>query len=343
MKLVYTPVLGTGGLARESSSLSIPTIKMQKIIIAKNNAGERVDKFLSKGIFLNAEITRGEIIKKIKSGKILVNKKIAKPSYVLKEGDELEINFILSEKEILKPSAKIKLKIIFQDENLIVIDKPAGMQVHPDDSEKENTLVNYLLAEFPEIKNIHDDSKNGLMRPGIVHRLDKDTSGVMIVARNQKTFLELKRQFQDKEIEKKYQAIVIGVPNPEEGVIEKPLARSTDYRRQVIAGKKTKTKIREAVTFYKTSKIFGDKFALLEVAPKTGRMHQIRVHLTSIGHPIVGDKKYFLKNIKRREEVERQLLHSASIKFSLFGKKYEFNSKLPEDFEEFLKKAAFLD
>ncbi len=340
---------------------------MQKIIITKKNSGERIDKFLSKGFFLNEKITRGEIIKNIKVGKILINNKIIKPSYVLKNQDEIKIDIkIKKEKNILKPSRKIKLKIIFQDENIVVIDKPAGLQIHPvksanadhgaglvksatadhgvgpDDNQKENTLVNYLLAEFPEIKTVHDDSHDGRMRPGIVHRLDKDTSGAIIIARNQKTFLELKRQFKNKEIEKKYQAIVYGAPNPAEGIIEKPLARSADYRKQVIAGRKTKTKIREATTFYKTLKTIGNNFALLEVAPKTGRMHQIRVHLTSIGYPIVGDKKYYLKNIKRREGISRQLLHAASIEFSLFGKKYEFNSPLPEDFEEFMEK-RFLD
>ncbi len=322
---------------------------MKKIIITKKTSGIRIDKFLKTGIFLNEEITRGEIIKNIKAGEILVNSKIVKPSYILKNQDEIKIN-IKKQKNILKPSRKIKLKIIFQDKNIIVIDKPAGMQVHPaksagadhgagpDDNQKENTLVNFLISEFPEIENVNDDSEDGRMRPGIVHRLDKDTSGVMIIARNIKTFLELKRQFKNKEIEKKYCAIVYGVPNPADGVIEKPLARSADYRKQVIAGRKTKTKIREAVTFYKTLKKMEDNFSLLEVMPKTGRMHQIRVHLTSIGHPIVGDKKYCLKNTKRLTKISRQLLHAVSIKFSLFGRKYEFDSPLPEDFEEFLKR-----
>ncbi|HAI74174.1 MAG TPA: RluA family pseudouridine synthase [Candidatus Moranbacteria bacterium] len=314
---------------------------MRKIIITKKNSGGRIDKFLKMEFFLNDNITRGEIIKQIKAGKVLANNKIIKPSYILKEQDEIKID-IKKEKNILKPSRKIKLKIIFQDENIIAIDKPAGMQVHPDDNQKENTLVNYLLAEFPEIENIYDDSEDDRMRPGIVHRLDKDTSGVIIIARNQKTFLELKRQFKNKEIEKKYLAIVYGMPNLNEGVIEKPLARSTDYRKQTVAGRKTKTKIREAITYYKTIKVLKDNFVLLEVAPKTGRMHQIRVHLTSDGHPIVGDKKYFLKNIKRLAKIDRQLLHATSIKFSLFGKAYEFNSPLPKDFEEFMK-THFLD
>jgi 23S rRNA pseudouridine1911/1915/1917 synthase len=316
---------------------------MQKIIIDKENAAQRIDKFLSGGIFFGGKITRSEIVEKIKAGKILVSSKKIKPSYVLRENDEIAINFKLEEKGALKKNETIKIPIIYQDENFIVIDKPAGIQVHPDFHEKENTLVNYLLVDFPEIEGVHNGSGDAELRPGIVHRLDKETSGVMLVARNQKTLLELKRQFQAKEVTKKYQAIVYGEPNPTEGVIEKPMARSANYKRQVVAGSKTKTIIREAVTKYKLLEKIGNNFSLLELSPKTGRMHQLRVHLTSIGNPIVGDKKYYLKSVLRQEGIERQLLHAKNIRFELFGKSYEFEAPLPADFEEFLKKAVFLD
>jgi 23S rRNA pseudouridine1911/1915/1917 synthase len=311
-----------------------------KIIITKNTAGERLDKFLSGGDFFDGKITRSEISRQIKAQRILVNKEKIKPGYLLKNNDEVFFDFEFSEEKIILPREKKELPVIFSDENIIVIDKPAGMQVHPDDTRKEETLVNYLVAQFPEIENICDNTKEGKMRPGIVHRLDKDTSGVIVIARNTETFLELKRQFQDKEIIKKYQAIVYGVPDPVEGVIEKPLARSADYRRQVVAGHKTRTKIREAVTEYRTLKTLGSNFALMELSPKTGRMHQIRVHLTSIGHPIVGDKKYFLRDIKRLDSARRQLLHAESIRFTLFGNGYEFSSQLPQDFLDF---TSFLD
>jgi 23S rRNA pseudouridine1911/1915/1917 synthase len=325
---------------------------MQKIIITKDSSGERLDKFLSSGEFFDGKITRSEISRQIKAGTILVNEKLVKSGYVLKNNDVITFDFKFTEEKIILPGEKKELPIIFFDENIIVIDKPAGMQVHPvkficinhgagpDDTRKEETLVNYLIAEFPEIETVCDNTKEGKMRPGIVHRLDKDTSGVIVVARNMETFLELKRQFQDKEVEKKYQAIVYGVPEPSEGVIEKALARSGDYRRQVVAGHKTRTKIREAVTIYRTLKILGAGFALMELTPKTGRMHQIRVHLTSIGHPIVGDKKYFLRGIERLDSARRQLLHAQSIKFTLFGNGYEFSSPLPQDFLDF---AHFLD
>jgi 23S rRNA pseudouridine1911/1915/1917 synthase len=335
-KLVHALVLGTSELSHESSSLSRGT--MEKTTINKNNSGGRLDKFLMREFFLDMEISRGEIIRNIKSGKILVNDKIVKPSYLLKESDQIEIN-IPEKKERLKPNKDIDLKIIFEDENIIVVDKPAGLQVHPGFKNEENTLVNGLLDKFPEIKNIGED----LSRPGIVHRLDKDTSGVMAVARNQKSFDELKNKFKNREVSKKYLALAQGHINPKTGIIEKPIARSSDYRKQTIAGRKTKTKIRPAITEYNVLKSYLN-FDLVEVSPKTGRTHQIRVHLTSIGHPIVGDKKYRLKNTPKLNEAGRpacnacagiagrQMLHAKSLEFELLGKKYAFQSKVPKDF-----------
>ncbi|MFA6047483.1 MAG: RluA family pseudouridine synthase [Parcubacteria group bacterium] len=314
---------------------------MKKITVEKNNSEQRIDKFLVKEFF---SYTRGEIIRQIKNGNVLANGKKTKPSYILKENDELEINLEETSSELL-PNKKIKLEIIFQDENIVVVNKPAGLQVHPDFHEKKNTLVNALINKFPEIKNVGEN----MMRPGIVHRLDKDTSGVIIIARNQKTFVELKNKFKNREVEKKYWAIVyrasesgrLGESGILSGVIEAPIARSSKYRKQVIAGKKTKTKVREAVTKYRVLKEW-NIFSLLEVTPKTGRMHQIRVHLTSIGHPIVGDKLYKNKtnrtnrtNIIENRAV-RQMLHAKSIRFNLFGEDFSFEAQIPEDFNQFL-------
>jgi 23S rRNA pseudouridine1911/1915/1917 synthase len=298
---------------------------MKKIIINKNNYGIRVDKFLVKEFF---SMTRGEIIRNIKAGKILVNGKIIKPSYILKENYEVEIN-IPEEIQHLAPNKNIKLEIIFEDENIIVINKPAGLQVHPGVKNEKDTLASGLLEKFPEIKNVGED----LLRPGIVHRLDRDTSGVMVVARNQKSFEELKSKFKNREVLKKYLALVWGHINPKEGIIEKPIARAANYRKQVVAGRKTKTKVRPAVTNYKVLKSYQD-YDLVEVSPKTGRTHQIRVHLTSIGHPILGDVKYKLKNTPKLNEASRQMLHAQSLEFELFGEKYGFKSKIPEDFKK---------
>lgn len=318
----------------------------------KNKQG-RLDKFLKEGVFFNDKITRGEIIRQIKSGNVLVNGKKIKPSYILKENDVIEHGTWNMEQEALVPNFEIKIDIIYKDENIIVVNKPAGLQVHPDNHEKNNTLANGLIAKFPEIKNVGDHSTSSgqaIMRPGIVHRLDKDTSGIMVIARNQKIFEELKNKFKNREIEKKYWALTygrvlesggLGKSGIVSGVIDKPLARSTSYRKQVIAGKKTETKIREAVTHYKVLKTL-DNISLLEVTPKTGRMHQIRVHLTSIGHPIVGDKLYKTKTNRTsktniiKSRAARQMLHAKSIKFGLFGEDFLFEAPTPPDFDHFL-------
>lgn len=301
------------------------------IVVNKKNAGKRLDKFLKKEVFFNEKITRGEIIRQIKNRNILVNGKKVKPSYILKENDVVTEHITRNLEQKLIPNSKIKLEIIYQDKNIIVVNKPAGLQAHPDFHEKNNTLVNALIAKFPEIKNVGDEPG---LRPGIVHRLDKDTSGIIVIARNQKIFLELKNKFKNREIKKKYWAVVWGkLMSP--GIIDKPLARATNYRKQVIAGKKTKTKTRKAVTEYKIIKI-GNDFSLLEVFPKTGRTHQIRVHLASIDHPIVGDKLYKLKRAKSNTGASRQLLHAKSLEFELGGRGYSFSAEIPPEFKQFL-------
>ena len=314
--------------------LSRPQICMKKIVITKKQAGERIDKFLAKEFFY---YSRGEMIKKIKNGEVLVNNKLIKPRYVLKERDILQLkNFSKEKNNNLVANNKIPLKILFKDKNIIVINKQAGIQVHPSYNEKVNTIVNALINHFPEIIDVHDDLNDGKFRPGIVHRLDKDTSGVMVIARNKKTFDELKNKFKDRSIEKIYLTICEGIFTEKEGIIKKPIARSSDYRRQVIARKNTKTKTRDAVTNYKVVKEF-EKYSLVEIAPKTGRMHQIRIHLASIGHSIIGDLVYGSLN-KDKILAKRQLLHAKKLKFSLFGKKYVFSTSLPQDFRDFLAK-----
>ena len=307
---------------------------MKKIIIIAEEVGQRIDLFLKEGVFENPEITRGDVIRQIKDGQILINGKIAKPSYRLREGDEIVIKIIKEKMEVL-PNKKIKLEIIYQDENIIVVNKPAGMQVHPSDVEKENTLVNALVVDFSEIKKVHDGSEDSWMRPGIVHRLDKDTSGAIVVARNQKTFDELKRKFADREMEKNYVALVYGHLKKEAGVVDAPIARSASFKKQKIARGKMKGTARPALTEYKLLKRYQD-FDLVEALPKSGRMHQIRVHLSSIGNPIVGDEKYKRKDLSIPVGVKRHLLHAQKLKFELNGKKYNFSADLPQDFQGFL-------
>ncbi|EKE18590.1 MAG: hypothetical protein ACD_9C00289G0006 [uncultured bacterium] len=307
---------------------------MEKIIIEKQGAGLRVDKFLAKEFFL---YSRAEIVRRIKDGQVLINGKSEKPSYTLEEDDELVLKGFSREpvENILFENREIALEILFENNNIIVISKPAGLQVHPSSNEKENTLVNALICKYPEIKNIHDEKEDAWTRPGIVHRLDKDTSGVMVIARNIATLEKLKELFKNRNIEKTYLAITSGIFKEKIGIIDKPIARSTSYKKQVIARNNTKTTIRSAETHFRVLKEFNE-YSLVEVSPKTGRMHQIRIHLSFIGHPVVGDLIYGISQ-GVKEEVERQLLHAHKLKFELDGEKFEFVSPEPNDFKEFLK------
>jgi len=307
---------------------------VKKIITFKKFAKIRIDKFLKEEIFLNMEMTRGEIIRHIKSGNVLVNGEPVKPSHLLREGDEIAIN--IPEKGMgLVPNEKVEFGIISQDENIIAVNKPAGLQVHPSARNETDTLVNGLLSKFPEIGQVGDAPE---IRPGIVHRLDRGTSGVLAVARNQKTFLSLKKKFKDREMKKIYWAVVYGVPE-KTGIIDAPLARAANYKKQIIAGEKTRTTVRAAVTEYATLAA-SEKYALLEVSPKTGRTHQIRVHLASIGHPIVGDEKYARKIFSDSRGAKRLMLHAGSLEFEMDGQKYRFEAPVPADFEEFLKNSG---
>ncbi len=230
----------------------------------------------------------------------------------------------------------MKIPIIYEDENILVISKPAGILVHPTSKNEKNTLIDWLISKHPEIKNIGDPSTSSRQeRPGIVHRLDKDTSGLMIIAKNNKTFFYLKKQFQDRKIEKKYLALVTGKLKDGQGIITKTISRSK--RKGRIQTTAPIGKRREAITRYKVLKEFED-YSLLEVMPETGRTHQIRVHLASIGHPIASDEKYKFKRQPCPKNLKRQFLHASYLKFKLLnGKIKEFKSRLPKELEDILR------
>lgn len=215
-----------------------------------------------------------------------------------------------------------EVKIIYEDKDVLAINKPAGLLVHG-----PNSLVDWLLKKYPEIKDVGEDS----IRPGIVHRLDKDTSGVLLVAKNQKAFEYLKEQFQNRKIKKTYLVLVDEIIKDNSGVINLPIAKSKkDFRKKTAGGKMVGIS-REAVTEYKVIKRF-DKFTLLEVYPKTGRTHQIRVHFKAINHPVAGDKLY-----GRQNNLNRQFLHASSLEFKLpDGSVIKLEADLPEDLKNFL-------
>ncbi len=241
-------------------------------------------------------------------------------------------------KQLLKiePDKNIPLNIVYEDKDIIVINKQAGISVHPSVNEPSGTLTNALIAKYPELIGIGEDS----LRPGIVHRLDKDTSGLLVVAKNQKAFEFLKKEWQEGRVIKKYLALVWGHPK-EKGEIVSELTRSLkDFRkRMVLRPEKQKDKQikgKMAITEYKVVKKFRD-FSLIEVSPKTGRMHQIRVHMASLGHPLAGDKIYG-KSKKKPEGLIRQFLHAYYLKFSLPAGPLAFEIDLPDDLEQVVAK-----
>lgn len=231
-------------------------------------------------------------------------------------------------------------KVIYEDKNFLAVAKPAGLLVHSafiqhnrrknfTGEKDENTLVDWLLLRYPEIKDVGDDP---MVRPGIVHRLDRDTSGVLLVAKNQEYFDYLKSLFKSRGIEKIYLAVVFGVPKSKNGRISGAIGiKSGTIKRSVHSKKDAK----RAETEYKVLKVFereGEKYSLLEVRPKTGRTHQIRVHLASIGHPVVGDNLYGTKTSKLKNKSYRLMLHALSLEFNLAdGKRIKIEAEPPAE------------
>ena len=220
-------------------------------------------------------------------------------------------------------------EVIYEDENVVALSKPAGLLMHGEDKDGKETLADWLVVQYPEVSTVGDKP---LERPGIVHRLDRDTSGVILIARNQEYFIYLKSLFKERGIRKTYRVIVSGVPKEISGVIDSPISlKPGTVKRTVHKGKM----IKPAITEYKVLKELGD-YAYLEISPKTGRTHQIRVHLASIGHPVVGDKLYGSK--KDNSGALRQMLHAYSLELELEpGKAIKLQADLPEDFEKILK------
>jgi len=278
---------------------------------------ERLDVFLTgAGIGLS----RSQAQRLIEGGFVTVDGRRAKPSQRLEVGAGVTVTIPPPQPIDLAPEA-IPLTIIYQDADILVVDKPAGMPVHPGPGHASGTLVNAVLALCPDLSGI-----GGALRPGIVHRLDKERSGLILVAKNDRAHQSLSRQLKERQVEKSYLAAVHGIPRPPEGVIEGAIARHPIHRKKmaIVAGGKA------AETRYRTLQRLGD-FALLEAQPVTGRTHQIRVHLASIGHPILGDAIYG----KRSPHLARQFLHAHRIEFDLpsGGRRVQFSSPLPPDLE----------
>lgn len=237
----------------------------------------------------------------------------------------------------------LKIKVLYEDKDILVVDKPSGISVHPDGRSEEKTISDWFVKKYPRSKNIGEsifvDGKE-IKKPGIVHRLDKETSGVLILAKNQKAYEFFKNQFKGREIKKTYNVIVSGSVKNDHATINKPIGRSpTDFRRH-LAGRGARGELREAITEYRALKRFTvgtKKFTYLEIHPKTGRTHQIRVHMKFINHPVVCDSLYDPKG-PHLKGFNRLALHAKSIEFKdLKGEILKIESPLPKEFGKMLK------
>jgi len=309
-------------------------VKKFNFSVSAKQENQRLDKFLSERL----RFSRSKVQKLIHNGKVKINQKVTEtPHHKVKTNETIEVRIFPPQSSVLK-AEDIPLNIIYEDEELIVINKPAGLVVHPTGEKKTQTLVNALLNHCgKEILKI-----GGNERGGLVHRLDKDTSGVMVIAKTEKTHNEIARQFKDREIEKTYIALAWGIIKEDKGKIDTPIGRSIGDRRKMSV---FSAKVRESTTFFTVLERFKD-FTLFELKPKTGRTHQIRVHLNSIGHPIIGDEVYggkkriassSLKEVKNK--IQRHFLHAEKLKFEHpeLKKIVEFTAPLPEDMQYVLE------
>jgi len=274
----------------------------------------------------NLGLSRTAIQKLILQGRILLDSSsVTKPNHKVKAGQEIRVTLPENKSSGIE-AEQIPLEVIYEDDDLAVINKQSGLVVHPAPGNREHTLVNALLSRF---KHLSDINKN---RPGIVHRLDKETSGLLVIAKNNDSHLKLAHQFAQHSIQRKYIAIVMGRTEFDEDVIELPIARHPLKRKNMAVSFAENSKY--AKTHYRTLKR-GRDFSLLELRPFTGRTHQLRVHLASLGHPILGDSKYGKAGIFGRLALHAQeigFLHPGS------GELVNFSSPLPPEFRDFIKK-----
>ena len=287
--------------------------------------GKRLDSYIATQ---NKDLTRTAVQRLIEEGNILVNGKKQKVSYKVSIGDIIAIEEVKPQEIELK-AQEIPIEIIYEDNDIIVVNKPKGLVVHPANGNPDGTLVNAIMA-------ICKDSLSGIggeIRPGIVHRLDKDTSGLLIVAKNDKAHVNMSEQIKNHEVKKTYIALVRGCIKENEATIDMPIGRSNSDRKKMAVNKNGKN----AVTHIKVLKRY-DKYTLLEINIETGRTHQIRVHLSHIGFPVIGD--YIYSNGKNEFGVVGQCLHAKELEFKhpITGKEMKLHAPLPEYFENILKK-----
>jgi 23S rRNA pseudouridine1911/1915/1917 synthase len=293
-----------------------------EIAIQTAQAGERVDKLVAAEV---EELSRSAVQQLIKEGLVTVNAAPVKASRRLDAGDRVLVRLPPPKLVEIRPES-IPLAILYQDASLIVVDKPAGMVTHPAYGHTSGTLVNALLAHYPPLARMDTPE-----RAGIVHRLDRDTSGIIVVAKTEAIRQALQAQFKAREVQKTYLALVEGHLDPAQGIIEAPIGRDPNHRKRMT----TLHDGREAVTAYRVLEFF-DQHCLVQVEPKTGRTHQIRVHMAFLHHPVVGDRVYGYR--KQRLPLRRHFLHAQHIRFRhpQTGQTVEFETDLPPELSALL-------
>ncbi len=304
---------------------------MKKIVVPDFEAGERLDAWLVQQF---SEKSRSAFQKQIKGGGILVNGKTQKAHYVVKEGDVVEMKKIDPSTALGMTKKEIpKVRIVDETDDYLVIDKPSGLLVHPAPSQKTSTLVDFLVDHAPQIKKVGDAKE----RPGIVHRLDREASGLMVVAKTKRAFEDLKKQFQAHTIKKEYVALVYGKPSKDFDVIETPIGRKKGKGR-MSARAAAQEGDKDARTHYDVLERY-PQATLMKVRTETGRMHQVRVHMKSIGHPLVGDDLYAqTKHETTSLRNLRLFLHAATLGFTdLQGLRREYHSELPPELNAVLE------
>ena len=297
---------------------------MNTLVVDEINKGKRLDSYISDNM---DKISRNFAQKLIENQQVTINGKNEKASYKVCVGDKVQVDVPEAQDTKLK-AQDIPVEVVYEDKDIIVVNKPKGMVVHPANGNPDGTLVNAILA-------MCKDSLSGIggeIRPGIVHRLDKDTSGLLIIAKNDEAHVKMSKQIQDRLVTKKYIALVKGVVKDDEATIDMPIARSKVDRKKMAVDKDGK----QAVTHFKVIKRY-KRYTLLEIKIDTGRTHQIRVHMAKIGYPVVGDMVY--SNVKNEFGVEGQMLHAKSLEFShpITGKKMHLEAPLPEYFTKVLE------
>ena len=304
----------------------------QPLKITLEQPGERLDRALVNAL---ADVSRTQIQRLVKEGHVTINGASVKANLRLEGGEEVVVVLPDVEETELIPE-DIPLDIRYEDDDMLLINKPAGMVVHPGAGHESGTLVNAVLAHCPEVLNV-----GGEMRPGIVHRLDKETSGLIIVAKNDQALQYLQAQFKERTIKKRYVALVEGQVQPPTALIDAPIGRDLRQRKKmaVITARHASKQARPAQTMYNTMTTYDD-FTLIECMPQTGRTHQIRVHMAYVGHPLVGDKVYGRR--KQQIRMSRHFLHAAGLVFKRPSDKetLTYESELPDDLESVLTELA---